>query len=495
MASNINPYNVDGTFPVAGQDNSSQGFRDNFTNIKNNLLFAQNEISDLQSKTLVTSALAGQPINNDMAGAQIKRPQLSAWTQTMLDNGVVTGAVSLDFNQANFQKLTAAGSLSLSFINWPASSGAGAMGYGVMRVWIVITDSSQIIQLPYNVNITDDSLSSYNGAGALAFDNVGNYIFDVSSIDGGTTFIIEDLTRNRSHFTDPNFYYNIEKSPAMYVGFGGGYLNSSSTAVTQYFSSGLHNIQTYIPNGDMLVTFGSVNSVGVGNLSLANVGYGHLDAAGQNIGGFTVSSARGNLLATGASAVTTNDMIGYLNAESFTGNGTVIAGNIVNSFQQSAGIYFFSKGSDFTNGIGGNISIYTVADGGPAAAGPIQALSIENDQSTHVYGAFYTASTIVERGTYVANLSLSSISTITSSISTLILDSTNSATIASATVFLPNVAIDKQRISISSVTPITSANVFTYTGSIKYVPTNYFATGNIGIHLTYSGTNSTWYRS
>jgi hypothetical protein len=31
MASNINPYNIDGTYPVAGQDNSSQGFRDNFT--------------------------------------------------------------------------------------------------------------------------------------------------------------------------------------------------------------------------------------------------------------------------------------------------------------------------------------------------------------------------------------------------------------------------------------------------------------------------------
>ena len=36
MASNIVPGNVDGTFPVAGKDNSSQGFRDNFTAIKNN---------------------------------------------------------------------------------------------------------------------------------------------------------------------------------------------------------------------------------------------------------------------------------------------------------------------------------------------------------------------------------------------------------------------------------------------------------------------------
>jgi len=47
MASNIVPGNVDGTYPVAGQDNSSQGFRDNFNAIKNNFTEAKNEIEDL----------------------------------------------------------------------------------------------------------------------------------------------------------------------------------------------------------------------------------------------------------------------------------------------------------------------------------------------------------------------------------------------------------------------------------------------------------------
>ena len=37
MASNIVPGNIDGTFPKAGQDNSSQGFRDNFSAINTNL--------------------------------------------------------------------------------------------------------------------------------------------------------------------------------------------------------------------------------------------------------------------------------------------------------------------------------------------------------------------------------------------------------------------------------------------------------------------------
>ena len=49
MASNIVPGNIDGTYPKAGQDNSSQGFRDNFNAIKTNFTEAKSEIDDLQT--------------------------------------------------------------------------------------------------------------------------------------------------------------------------------------------------------------------------------------------------------------------------------------------------------------------------------------------------------------------------------------------------------------------------------------------------------------
>jgi hypothetical protein len=61
----INPNNINGGFPVFGQDNPTQGFRDNFTNIKNNLNFAKAEIEDLQAKAVLKSALTGDTLNND----------------------------------------------------------------------------------------------------------------------------------------------------------------------------------------------------------------------------------------------------------------------------------------------------------------------------------------------------------------------------------------------------------------------------------------------
>ena len=64
--SSINPNNIDGTYPIAGQDNDSQGFRDNFTNIKNNFTFAYDELTDLQSKAVLKSALNGSTLDNTM---------------------------------------------------------------------------------------------------------------------------------------------------------------------------------------------------------------------------------------------------------------------------------------------------------------------------------------------------------------------------------------------------------------------------------------------
>ena len=49
MASKIVPGNIDGTYPKAGQDNSSQGFRDNFSAIKTNFTEEKSGIEALQT--------------------------------------------------------------------------------------------------------------------------------------------------------------------------------------------------------------------------------------------------------------------------------------------------------------------------------------------------------------------------------------------------------------------------------------------------------------
>ena len=53
MASQIVYDSIDVTFPVAGKDNDSQGFRDNFTVIHDNFQYAKGEIEALQLNNAV----------------------------------------------------------------------------------------------------------------------------------------------------------------------------------------------------------------------------------------------------------------------------------------------------------------------------------------------------------------------------------------------------------------------------------------------------------
>lgn len=483
MASQINPYNIDGTFPIAGQDNPSQGFRDNFTNIKNNLLSAANEITDLQSKVIVTSALSGQTITNDMAGTQIRRPQLSAWTQTLFDNGAVSNAVTLDFNVANFQKITTASPISISFVNWPASVGAGALGYGIMRVWVVVSDTSHTLTLPLSVSVAVGDIAGYNSAtNAITFDAAGSYVFDFSSTDGGNTYLIFDVTRNRNSVRDPNFYFNpaVSATPTLFVGYGanGGGQTALSLAVAgdqgQSIISGL----------------GSYTATAIGNLSMANTTSATLDTG--KIGGYTITSARGNLAQGNIQPVQSGDYLGYINAVDYTGQY-----GSANAFQQSASIVFYATGSNVAYGLGGNIAFNTADDGGVVPNRVVQAMGIENDQSVHVFGSFYTAGGIVNGGTYLQIFTSSGPNTFTANnaVNTIIIDSASEVTIPLGNIILPSNPVDRQTIVISSIPVITSANVYGGSRAVKFVPTNVFATGNAVTKLTYLASTSTWYRS
>ena len=67
MASSINTDNIKTNYPVAGENNDTQGFRDNFSEIVDNLKAAESEITDLQTnaaKTNIESQFFGNRITN-----------------------------------------------------------------------------------------------------------------------------------------------------------------------------------------------------------------------------------------------------------------------------------------------------------------------------------------------------------------------------------------------------------------------------------------------
>lgn len=190
MTSSINPNNIDGTYPIAGQDNDSQGFRDNFTNIKNNFTFAYDELTDLQSKAVLKSALSGGSLNNDMAYAQLVSAQLLKSVETVNNLGTKTGSFTISWADGHFQYYTTSGNTTLAFSNWPTSA-----FYTKLRLQITTDTTNRTVTFPAAVSV---GLSDIQGAAGqvVTLPTAGVYLFELTTLDNGATITIQDLLRN-----------------------------------------------------------------------------------------------------------------------------------------------------------------------------------------------------------------------------------------------------------------------------------------------------------
>ena len=172
MTSQINPNNVDGNYPVAGVPNNTQGFRDNFTNIKTNFQYAESEIDDLQSKVVLKAALAGTTLNNNMADSLMYAVKLQDVSYTYVANTATSGSITLDYSAGQYQFISTTGSVSLNFSNFPASGTSG-----VLRVIVNITNTAYTLTLPAAVSLGTTGIQGY-AANVITFAATGTYQFD-----------------------------------------------------------------------------------------------------------------------------------------------------------------------------------------------------------------------------------------------------------------------------------------------------------------------------
>jgi|TARA_R110000851_G_scaffold105219_1_gene223307 hypothetical protein len=126
MASEIESETIDAGFPVAGIDNDTQGFRDNFSVIKQSLASAGSEITVLQSGT------AKRDENNNFAGNDLIDCNLFASTQEYLLKGTTAGAtIDISFIGGHYQKLIVDQDVEINFNEWPTRTEAN---HAKMRV-------------------------------------------------------------------------------------------------------------------------------------------------------------------------------------------------------------------------------------------------------------------------------------------------------------------------------------------------------------------------
>lgn len=128
MTSNINYLSLNENFPVAGEDNDTQTFRDNFDTIKTSLQAAQEEITALQDTTAKLNS------NNDFENNEISRAVFRDTMVKRFTGGIITAPTTLltvDYENGGYQVFRFSANMSIDYQNLPENSSAsGPIGVG-----------------------------------------------------------------------------------------------------------------------------------------------------------------------------------------------------------------------------------------------------------------------------------------------------------------------------------------------------------------------------
>lgn len=142
MASQINATTINANYPVAGQDNDSQGFRDNFSRIKVALTTASSEITVLQQNTAKLNE------TNDFDGNTAQNIILQNFGTTVLETDITTlqqaNPCTLYFNSSPYHKVTTNTSTAFMVENWPLSG-----VYSVLRLSVSPSTSSHVTTMTF----------------------------------------------------------------------------------------------------------------------------------------------------------------------------------------------------------------------------------------------------------------------------------------------------------------------------------------------------------
>jgi hypothetical protein len=214
MPSQINNLflNIDQDYPVAGIDNDTQGFRDNFDVIKTSLGFAGQEITALQDTTAKINE------GNDFSGNSISNADLVAITHKSFAPSLfdtTSGAQGeIQFRNGNHQRIIIQGSNpSINFlVVWGPTSGSNLDADRYARIVVEITalNPGEEYTVGWFTQFSGDV--KYDNRYPVVFKATSTSQFvELSTFNGGNTMFVrylgayeEDVTAPADSFTNIN---------------------------------------------------------------------------------------------------------------------------------------------------------------------------------------------------------------------------------------------------------------------------------------------------
>jgi hypothetical protein len=195
--STINTNGINVNYPVPGVNNNSQGFRDNFAAIRTNLNTAGTEITDLQNKVVVKSALANSTVNNDMANTLISNALTRSFRASTYNLGnALSGVVSVNVSLGDVQYGTIAANTTIQFTGWAPTSTQSNV-----QLQLAVSNNLAVLSFPSQVTDGVTTLANYaniaNTNTVTVPYGVTQLDYRFSTLDCGNTITVEPFNNAR----------------------------------------------------------------------------------------------------------------------------------------------------------------------------------------------------------------------------------------------------------------------------------------------------------
>ena len=200
--SQINTSGINVNYPIPGINNNSQGFRDNFAAIRNNFNVSATEITDLQNKALLKSALDNTVLDNNMANTLISNASTRGFRATTYNLGnALSGTVVVNSSLGDVQYGTIIANTTFQFSGW-APTGTQSnlqLQLSISNANAVISFPSQVVFANNNFGVTtvENFANIANTPTVTAPYDVTQLDYMFSTLDCGNTITIEPYNRPR----------------------------------------------------------------------------------------------------------------------------------------------------------------------------------------------------------------------------------------------------------------------------------------------------------
>ena len=315
MASTLTNYsnNINTLYPVAGQDNDTQGFRNNFSYIQKSFSAAAGEISSLQQNTPKLNAAVSDFNNNKIYRASLVGG--GNYSPTMYS---ISTNTELSYLQGNYQRIAIANTLTISIVDWPPTTVQGKIALelsnagntGSYTVNFAASYSGQLVKEP-NLNLPINipaSTSTYQ-------------IVELWSTDAGETVFVKAigsmgaLADNIYYVTSSSFATTATNATTATYALTAGVANGISTLTN--LKIGTANIASTANN---LVVSGTSGIKTLTTETFAKSYVSGTIGAGLGISSLTLNNTYG---------IKVNDKFKIFPAETGTHEITIVNGNTI----------------------------------------------------------------------------------------------------------------------------------------------------------------------